>query len=154
MKPIFIYSDKFLDGISWFMRVGGISIFPIVVLREKHKDPKTAVRFVKSATTHRHETIHFRQQLEMLVIPFYVWYVVEFLVKLIRYGKNRGEMIYKISNEKKEVDVDVVSGIVDDVISEYVNCYSTMQLKIVNNYSIFMSSKNKNIFEKIMHFIC
>jgi hypothetical protein len=103
MKPIFIYSDKFLDSISWFMRVGGVSIFPIVVLREKHKDPKTSVEFARSSSIHRHETIHFRQQLEMLVIPFYIWYVVEFLVKLMMYG-NSNKAYRSISFEREAYD--------------------------------------------------
>jgi len=85
MKPIFIYSDKFLNAISWFIRVGGISIFPIVVMREKYKEPKTPDRFKRSVNVHRHETIHFRQQLEMLVIPFYVWYAIEFVIKFSIY---------------------------------------------------------------------
>jgi hypothetical protein len=25
-----------------------------------------------------HEKIHLRQQLELLVLPFYVWYIIEF----------------------------------------------------------------------------
>lgn len=28
-----------------------------------------------------HEKIHLRQQLEMLVIPFYIWYLIEFYTK-------------------------------------------------------------------------
>jgi hypothetical protein len=86
MKPIFIYSDSLLNSISWFMRVGGISIFPFVILREKHKHPKSSYGFKRSKKIHNHETIHFRQQLEMLVIFFYIWYVVEFLIKLFIYG--------------------------------------------------------------------
>jgi hypothetical protein len=30
-----------------------------------------------------HEKIHLRQQLELLVFPFYVWYVIEFLIRWI-----------------------------------------------------------------------
>lgn len=86
MKPIFIYSDTILNMLSWFMRVGGISLFPIVILREKHKDPIHVGGFEQSQRIHRHETIHFQQQLEMLVIPFYVWYLIEYLVKLVIYG--------------------------------------------------------------------
>lgn len=84
MKPIFIYSDTILNMLSWFMRVGGISIFPIVILREKHKDPIHQSAFERSQEIHRHETIHFRQQIEMLVVFFYLWYVIEFLIKLVR----------------------------------------------------------------------
>lgn len=28
-----------------------------------------------------HEKIHLRQQIEMLVIPFYIWYLIEFYAK-------------------------------------------------------------------------
>ena len=34
-----------------------------------------------------HESIHWEQQVEMLILPFYVWYVIEWLIKLIEYGK-------------------------------------------------------------------
>ena len=56
----------------------GITIFPFIVLkRESLKRDKTLVH---------HEQIHLRQQLEVLVIPFYLIYCIEFLVRLIQYG--------------------------------------------------------------------
>ena len=85
MKPIFIYSDTILNMLSWFMRVGGISLFPIVILREKHKDPVHQSAFIASQRIHTHETIHFQQQLEMLVIFFYIWYAIEFVIRLIQF---------------------------------------------------------------------
>ena len=33
----------------------------------------------------RHEQIHTRQMCEMLFLPFYLWYVIEWLVRLIIY---------------------------------------------------------------------
>lgn len=36
---------------------------------------------VKTDRLINHERIHLRQQLEMLVIPFYIWYLVEFYTK-------------------------------------------------------------------------
>ena len=30
-----------------------------------------------------HEKIHTRQMLELLIIPFYIWYVVEWLIRLL-----------------------------------------------------------------------
>lgn len=33
-----------------------------------------------------HEEIHSRQVLELFVIGFYVWYLIEWFIKLIRYG--------------------------------------------------------------------
>lgn len=40
-----------------------------------------------SEKTLNHEAIHTAQMREMLYLPFYLWYVVEWLVKLVRYGK-------------------------------------------------------------------
>ena len=35
------------------------------------------------AKTINHELIHGRQQVEMLVVPFYLWYVVEWAIRLV-----------------------------------------------------------------------
>ena len=45
--------------------------------------------FTKMPLTHaelRHEQIHTRQMLEMLVIGFYLWYIVEWLIRCPRKG--------------------------------------------------------------------
>ncbi|WP_298498190.1 hypothetical protein [uncultured Algibacter sp.] len=55
----------------------GITIFPFVFLKSKNLKGNQALI--------NHEKIHLRQQLELLVIPFYVFYIVEFLVRLIQY---------------------------------------------------------------------
>ncbi len=49
--------------------------------------------------TLNHERIHLRQQLEMLVIPFYLWYGIEYLVRL--FGKS-GYVAYKSISFEKE----------------------------------------------------
>lgn len=56
----------------------GMTVFPFVVVREI--DDK------KNPVLVNHERIHIRQQLELLVIPFFIWYGLDFLVKIIRYG--------------------------------------------------------------------
>lgn len=38
-----------------------------------------------SETILNHEKIHTRQMLEMLVLPFYIFYVIEWLIKLLKY---------------------------------------------------------------------
>ena len=48
--------------------------------------------------TLNHERIHMRQEAEMLIIPFYLWYVVEYLVKRFKYGN---DAYYHISFEKE-----------------------------------------------------
>ena len=57
----------------------GMALFPFVFL--KHSSDKENPLFVN------HERIHLRQQLELLVIPFFIWYFLEFLMRLIQYGK-------------------------------------------------------------------
>jgi hypothetical protein len=53
MKPIQIYNDKFLDSISWFMKIGGIALFPFIIMRENRKGTERGKRTIN------HETIHF-----------------------------------------------------------------------------------------------
>lgn len=47
-----------------------------------------------------HERIHLRQQLELLVFPFYVFYALEFLCRLIQY-KQWHEAYRAISFERE-----------------------------------------------------
>lgn len=47
-----------------------------------------------------HEKIHLRQQLELLVIPFYIVYGIEFLIRLILY-KNWHKAYKNISFERE-----------------------------------------------------
>ena len=55
----------------------GITLFPFIVLSEK-LDSNDVVLL-------NHEKIHIRQQLEMLVLPFFVIYLTEFLIGYIKY---------------------------------------------------------------------
>lgn len=54
-----------------------IALFPFVFV--KYIGLKDNQEFVN------HEKIHLRQQLEMLIIPFFVWYGLEFLIRWILY---------------------------------------------------------------------
>jgi hypothetical protein len=55
----------------------GMAIFPFVFV--KHTLDKENEVFLN------HERIHLRQQLELLVILFFIWYFLEFLVRFIQY---------------------------------------------------------------------
>ena len=55
----------------------GFALFPFVIL--KYKSDKKNVEFIN------HEKIHLRQQIELLILPFLIWYVIEFLFRLIQY---------------------------------------------------------------------
>ena len=47
-----------------------------------------------------HERIHLRQQAELLILFFYLWYGLEFLIRLIQY-KNRHKAYRNISFERE-----------------------------------------------------
>ena len=53
----------------------GITIFPFVLLRNQTD--------VSNLIILNHERIHIRQQLELLILPFFIWYCVEFLIRLL-----------------------------------------------------------------------
>jgi hypothetical protein len=57
----------------------GITIFPFIFL--KFNSLKSNPILIN------HEKIHLRQQIELLIIPFYIIYVLEFIVRLIQYKK-------------------------------------------------------------------
>lgn len=53
----------------------GITLFPFIILKDKV--------LLRDSTLINHERIHLKQQLELLVIPFYFWYALEFLIRLM-----------------------------------------------------------------------
>ncbi|OEK09025.1 hypothetical protein A8C32_14125 [Flavivirga aquatica] len=57
----------------------GITIFPFILLKSEY--------FKKNCILINHERIHLRQQLEMLVLPFYLIYGLEFLIRFFQYKK-------------------------------------------------------------------
>ncbi len=44
---------------------------------------------MQNKTLLNHEKIHLRQQAEMLVLPFYIWYSIEYLMRLAQYRNGR-----------------------------------------------------------------
>jgi hypothetical protein len=70
----------------------GLTLFPFVLVKSK-KDRQDLVFL-------NHEKIHIRQQLELLVVPFYVLYLLEFLVRWMVL-KNRFKAYKSISFERE-----------------------------------------------------
>jgi len=79
----------------------GMAVFPFILI--KYDFDKSNGVFVN------HEKIHLRQQLELLVIPFFVWYVLEYLIRLVQY-QNMDLAYRNISFEReayaKETELD------------------------------------------------
>ena len=70
----------------------GLTFFPFVFLTDK--DDKLNTVFIN------HEKIHIRQQLELLILPFYIWYLTEYLFRLIQF-KDRKKAYFNISFERE-----------------------------------------------------
>ncbi|MCF6130857.1 hypothetical protein [Flavobacterium wongokense] len=70
----------------------GITLFPFILL--SGRDLKLDEVMIN------HEKIHIRQQLELLILPFFIWYGIEFLVKLIIH-KDRNFAYRNISFERE-----------------------------------------------------
>ncbi len=77
-------------------RILGIVLFGFVFLNKKSKSFKQGELTVLL----NHERIHIRQQLELLILPFFILYVTEWLILLIKY-KNRNLAYLNISFEKE-----------------------------------------------------
>ena len=70
----------------------GFTFFPFVFLSdEKDKSDDLLLN---------HERVHIRQQFELLVVPFFLWYIVEFLIRLIQF-RDRRKAYYNISFERE-----------------------------------------------------
>jgi hypothetical protein len=55
----------------------GLAAFPFVLVKkEGYKENRIFIN---------HEKIHLRQQLELLIVPFFIWYSLEFLLRWYQY---------------------------------------------------------------------
>lgn len=75
-----------------FMKVSGMALFPFILVSQKS--------FIKDEDIIRHETIHLKQQLELLVLPFYLLYFLNYLINLCRY-KNHYKAYFEIIFERE-----------------------------------------------------
>ncbi len=70
----------------------GMALFPFILVKNKFQ--KTDVVLIN------HEKIHLRQQLELLIIPFYLLYLLNYLINLVRY-RNHHQAYVHILFEKE-----------------------------------------------------
>jgi hypothetical protein len=104
---IVLYSTRLLRLLTpWFSGISGITIFPFIILRSELRGT------VESAVTVNHEKIHIRQQLELLLVFFALWYTVSFIAGLARgrgwYGAYRN-IIFEREAFDRMYDPDYLS---------------------------------------------
>lgn len=73
-----------------FLWVEGLALFPFILSRRK----------APGKIFLNHERIHLRQQFEMGLVLFYIWYFAEYLVRLIEFG-DHSKAYYNISFERE-----------------------------------------------------
>ena len=70
----------------------GLTLFPFVIIRDfLDKENKVLLN---------HEKIHIRQQLELLVLPFFLLYFLEYLARLVQF-RDRNKAYRNISFERE-----------------------------------------------------
>ena len=91
LKPIIIENSRIPVILSKFapIEINAISLSGLVFCRGTLSDKLK-----------RHETIHFQQQLELLIIPFYILYLVYFLLAYKKY--RNGSVAYHAIPFEKE----------------------------------------------------
>ncbi len=78
---------------SFFIgRFTGIAVWPFIIVKNR--------AYATDAVFINHERIHLRQQLELLVVLFYIWYGIEYLIRLLYY-KDRHLAYRNISFERE-----------------------------------------------------
>lgn len=61
-----------------WLHVSGMALWPFILIRDREG--------MSDASLILHERIHHRQQLELLILPFYLLYAVNYAINLVRYG--------------------------------------------------------------------
>ena len=74
-----------------------MALYPLMLFKDKNL--KVDQRIVQ------HEKIHFKQQLELLVIPFYIFYLLHYLMNLLKY-RNHSKAYFEICFEKEAYRYD------------------------------------------------
>lgn len=88
-----IVVNKYLIGRHFV----GIALWPFIVVKEEPlKDDEIFIN---------HERIHLRQQAELLVVPFYIIYLFEYLYRLIKH-RNSQEAYRNISFEREAYEME------------------------------------------------
>lgn len=70
-----IVSNKILWILCLFLggsKANAIAFYPFIICRD---DIEITAELIN------HESIHLKQQLELLIIPFYIWYLIEYYSK-------------------------------------------------------------------------
>jgi hypothetical protein len=80
--PIIKYGEYWILGKS----IIGIAIFPFIFLKKSYFESMSYQKEERLSKTINHEKIHIKQQIELLVIPFYILYFLFYFLNLFKKG--------------------------------------------------------------------
>ncbi|MFA4867386.1 MAG: hypothetical protein WC623_04265 [Pedobacter sp.] len=89
MKAFFLIVSK--------IPANAMAVYPFILLKNKFQKEDLVLI--------NHERIHLRQQLELLIIPFYLLYLINYVINLIKY-RNHYRAYLNISFEKEAYACD------------------------------------------------
>ena len=113
VEPIIIKNSRVPKLFSWFMPVAAVTIFPFIFIKGNG-----------SEILIRHETIHFKQYMELLIVGFPILYVFDFLYGLCKY-KSPLDAYRSIRLER-----EAFSNQLDDYYLRYRKPYSWRKYKL------------------------
>ena len=105
--PKIVYNDRLLNTLGFMMKIGGITLWPWIILREDYKRPLKYYYKKNKERVIRHESIHIKQQVELLVIPFYILYLLNFILNIVTFNGNPYKNIcFEKEAYENEMDLD------------------------------------------------
>jgi hypothetical protein len=87
--------------IAPFLKVNAMALFPFILVKEEGMAGDTVLI--------NHERIHLRQQAELLVIPFYILYLLNYLFNLLIYRSHHQaymQIVFEREAYANEADTD------------------------------------------------
>ena len=84
-----------MKGIKWtvkYLPASAMALYPFVLINKRDSP--------LSASLLNHERIHLQQQVELLIIPFYIWYLLAYIYHRVK-GKNHNEAYKSILFERE-----------------------------------------------------
>ncbi len=77
----------------WNRRVIAMALWPLLIFKDQESRNNKVV--------FNHEKIHHRQQLELLILPYYIWYFLEYWYAMFKNGFRHHTSYMQVSFEKE-----------------------------------------------------
>lgn len=102
---IIVRTNKITKAIFWLKNIVGIAIVPFIIIRRDDLVTNTGTWHICQNEDRLicHESIHIKQQYEMLIIFMWFWYLIEWMVRVIQYKSfHKGYQNISFEREAKQ----------------------------------------------------